>query len=60
LSLIGQHPAFLSRATLEQLLEQLERPSRLGDLPGDPDTVARHAAYLLKYGLVEEDNHGNA
>jgi D-inositol-3-phosphate glycosyltransferase len=46
-------PPFLKRELLQEIVEATEAPIALNRLPGDPSTTARHAAYLLKHGLLD-------
>lgn len=46
-------PPFLSREVLQGIVESTAEAVALQSLPGEPATTARHAAYLLKHGLLE-------
>jgi glycosyltransferase involved in cell wall biosynthesis len=46
-------PPFFDGALLQSILAAAKRPTPLERLPGAPATAARHAAYLLKHGLLE-------
>ncbi len=46
-------PPFLSRERLQEILEATAEATLLSRIPGDPVTSTRHAAYLLKHGLLE-------
>ncbi len=46
-------PPFLSQKLLQEILQTTGEARALRRLPGDPATAARHAAYLVKHGLLE-------
>jgi glycosyltransferase involved in cell wall biosynthesis len=46
-------PPFLNGALLQQIIDSTEEAVALDQLPGDPPATVRHAAYLLKHGLLE-------
>jgi glycosyltransferase involved in cell wall biosynthesis len=46
-------PPFLCRERLQEILDATAEATTLKGVPGDPATTTRHAAYLLKHGLLE-------